>query len=77
MKTIAISEFKSRALQVVSQVVKTKKPVVVTKRGEPVAEVVPFCGTDDKPIPGKLAQTLVFEKDIVSPLGESVWNACR
>lgn len=77
MKTIAIGEFKSRALQVVSQVAKRKEPVVVRRRGTPVAEVVPFSGTEDAPTPGKLAQTLVFEKDIVSPLGESIWNACR
>jgi len=77
MKTITVSEFKTHALQVVGQVAKTGKPVIVTKRGEPLAEVVPYAGTDDAPMPGKLAETLVFEKDIVSPLGESIWNACR
>ncbi len=77
MKTMAISEFKARALQVVGRVARTKESVIVTKRGKPVAEVVPFRGTDDTPIPDKLAATLVFEKDIVSPIGESIWNVCR
>jgi hypothetical protein len=29
------------------------------------------------PKPGKLANYLVFEKDIVSPLGEEMWDACK
>jgi len=77
MKTMAISEFKAHALQVIGDVARTKEPVVVTKRGEPLAEVVPFRGPDETPVPGKLAETLVFEKDIVSPIGESTWSACK
>jgi len=32
---------------------------------------------DRKPASGKLSEALVFEKDIVSPLGEDVWDACK
>ena len=77
MKTMSISEFKAHALQVLGRVAKTKEPVVVTKRGEPLAEVVPLRGCDEAPAPGKLSETLVFEKDIVSPIGESIWSACK
>jgi len=77
MKTMAISEFKARALQVLDNVSKTKESVVVTRRGRPLAEVVPFRGAKDKPAPGKLAPTLVFEKDILSPLGVSDWSVCK
>ena len=77
MKTMAISEFKARALRVVGQVARTKEPVVITKRGFPVAELVPFRGPDKRPVPGTLAHTLVFEGDIVSPLGEEIWNASK
>ncbi len=77
MKTMAISEFKARALQVLDKVAKTKESVVVTRRGRPLAEVVPFRGAKDKPAPGKLAETLVFEKDILSPIGQSDWSACK
>ena len=77
MKTMAVSEFKAHALKVLGQVAKTKEPVVVTKRGKPLAEVVPFRNSDEAPVPGKLAETLVFEKDIVSPIGESEWSACK
>jgi len=74
MKTMTVTDFKAHALQVVEQVFETREPVVVTKRGRPVAELVPF--TSKKPAGGKLAETLVFEHDIVSPLGEDIWNAC-
>jgi prevent-host-death family protein len=74
---MAISEFKAHALRVLGQVAKTKEPVVVTRRGKPIAEVVAFSGRDEKAKPGKLSKTLVFEKDIVSPVGESIWSACK
>jgi prevent-host-death family protein len=72
---MSISEFKAHALQVLGQVAKTKEPVLVTKRGKPLAEVVPFRAPGKKPVPGTLAEALVFEKDIVSSIGESEWNA--
>ena len=75
MKTLAITDFKAHALQILGQVAKTKESVVVTKRGKPLAEVIPFSTT--KPAPGKLSDALVFEDNIVSPLGEEVWNACK
>ena len=75
MRALAITDFKAHALQVLGQVAKTREPVVVTKRGKPLAEVIPF--TPDVPRPGKLAEALVFEKDVVSPLGEDMWDACK
>lgn len=75
MKTMAITEFKMHALQVIGEVAETREPVIVTKRGKPLAEIVPFAEKD--PRPGKLAEALVFEGDIMSPLGEEIWNAGR
>ena len=70
-----ITEFKMHALQVIAEVTETREPVLVTKRGKPLAEIVPFA--EKKPFPGQLAEALVFEHDIVSPLGEDLWNVCR
>ena len=77
MKTMAISKFKAYALKILDQVAKTQESIVITKRGKPLAEVVPFRKSDKNPVPCKLADTLVFEKDIVSPLGEDMWDACK
>lgn len=75
MKTLAITDFKAHALQILGQVAETKEHVVVTKRGKPLAEVVPF--STSKPAPGRLSEALVFEKDIISPIGEDIWDACK
>ena len=40
-ETISISKFKATCLAVLERVRQTGKPVVVTKHGKPVAEVVP------------------------------------
>ena len=77
MKSMAISEFKTHSLQVLGRVARTKETVVVTKRGIPLVEVIPFRHSDESPVPGKLSEMLVFEKDIVSPLDKSIWSACK
>jgi prevent-host-death family protein len=75
MKAFSVTDFKAHALQILGQVAKTRESIIVTKRGKPLAEVIPF--STRKPISGKLSEALVFEKDIVSPLGEEMWDACK
>jgi prevent-host-death family protein len=77
MKTMAISEFKTYALKVLNDVAKSQEAVVITKRGKPLAQVVPYRKSVMKPTPGKLADVFVFEKDIITPLGEGLWEACQ
>jgi len=40
-KTIPASEFKAKCLALLDEVAQTKETLVVTKRGKPVAHVVP------------------------------------
>ena len=77
MKTMAISQFKALALKIIDEVAKTKQGVVITKRGKPLAQVIPFQSPTDKNEPGTLSDTLLFEKDIVTPLGEDLWEAAQ
>lgn len=77
MKTMTISAFKARALRTVAEVASTREAIVITKRGKPLAEVVPYRPPARKAVPGQLAKYLVFEKDIVSPLGKDMWEAAR
>jgi len=77
MKTIGASEFATHALTIIAEVAATRESVVVTKRGKPLVRVTPFEGPPEDHAPGKLAHTLVFEKDIVSPLGDEDWDSCR
>ena len=41
MEEIAISKFKATCLAVMERVRRTRQPVLVTRFGEPVAEIVP------------------------------------
>ena len=75
MKTMAGTEFKAHALRVLDGVAKRRESVIVTKRGKPVAEIIPYA--EPKPQAGSLADTLVSEGDIISPLGADLWDAAR
>jgi prevent-host-death family protein len=77
MKSIQISEFKAHALRILDTISKTKESVVITRRGKPLAEVIPYMSNADSAKPGRLASALIFEKDIVSPLDEGIWESCR
>ena len=76
MKTMPISQFKSHALRIISQIAENHEPMIITKRGKPLARILPYEETPSSPKPGRLAHTLVFEEDIISPLGEDIWEAC-
>jgi prevent-host-death family protein len=77
MKTMTVTEFKAHALSSISNVCESQEPLVVTKRGHPIVEVVPYRETEAKAVPGKLAHMLAFENDIVTPLGAGSWEAAR
>ncbi len=77
MRTMGVSEFKAHALRILDQVAKTKEIIVITKRGKPLAQIMPYRDSTSNHVPGKLSDTLVFENDIVSPLGEEIWDACK
>ena len=77
MKTMGISQFKSHALKILDQVAKKHEIIVITKRGKPLAKIIPYQNSISNHKPGKLADALVFENDIVSPLGEEMWDSCK
>ncbi len=79
MEEIAISKFKATCLAVLENVRKTGKTVLVTRFGEPVAEVVPpHASKKPKRWVGSLAGTGQINGDIVSPAGEEDdWEALR
>jgi prevent-host-death family protein len=77
MKTMGISQFKSHALKILDQVAKTQEIIIITKRGKPLAQITPYRTSGITPKPGRLSDALVFEKDVISPLGEEMWDACK
>lgn len=79
MDTMAISHFKATCLSVLERVRKTGHAVLVTKRGEPIAQVLP----PPPPEPaeasrfGCMGNALEIVGDIIQPLPEDDWEALR
>lgn len=77
MEEIAISKFKATCLAVMERVRKTRKPILVTRFGKPVAEIVP---PSPEPRPkrclGDMQGTARIVGDIISPaVDEEDWEA--
>jgi len=77
MKSMGAGEFKARCLRVMDQVRATRQPVVITKRGRPVAKLVPVDRRGDD-IFGCLKGVFQIVGDIESPVvPPEEWEANR
>ncbi len=71
---ISAAEFKAKCLKLMDEIARTRKPIVITKRGKPVAKLVPAEPAPRKPLFGCMAGTVTFEGDILAPL-DVEWGA--
>ena len=74
METLSVSQFKTTCLSVLDQVNKQKKKILITKRGKPIAEIIPVEGLRQE-IP--LKETVTFIGDILSPVAAEEWEVLR
>lgn len=77
MQTLSVSEFKAKALGLVEHIAQTGEPLIVTKRGKAIVKVIPFSENAEGNVPGKLKGSVLEEVDIISPIGEDIWNAAQ
>lgn len=71
MKSIAAGKFKDVCLKTLDDVAKTKTSIVITKRGRPVATLVPYATPARR---GSLAGSILEE--VGDPFGTNVkWDA--
>lgn len=75
MKTLSAAVFKATCLDVLDTVAKTGRGVVVTKRGKPVARVVPLVNRPEQ-IVGAMRGTVEIHGDIISPV-KVRWEALK
>ena len=68
---VPAGQFKAQCLALLDEVAATGRPLVVTKRGRPVAEVVPV--EPPKSLAGSV-KILVSEDELIAPLDEP-WDA--
>ncbi len=76
MKTIKASEFKAKCLALMDEVAATGEPVVITKNGEPVSQLVPYRQAPLTSLFGLHGDAIRIDGDIVSPLALD-WAADR
>ena len=67
MKTIAAGKFKAQCLALLDEVAREHETILVTKRGKPVARVVPV-SEEMADLRGRLKGSVLREKDIISPV---------
>ena len=78
METIKASDFKARCLAILDRVRATGEPVLITKRGRPVAELAPVRQTESEYPQTQLKGTVTVLGDVVGPVvPEEVWEALR
>ena len=73
MRTIKASEFKAKCLKLMDEVAATGEPVLITKNGVPVAELVP-ARRKPKSIFGSMKGSVTYMGDIISPI-DVIWDA--
>ena len=77
MKKIAAGEFKARCLTLMEEVRATREPLVITKRGKPVAKLVPADKTSREFL-GRLKGVIRIAGDIESPVeAPEAWESLR
>ncbi len=70
---ISAAAFKAECLKLMDQVERTGEPVIITKHGRPVAQLVPIPAGDSS-LFGYMKDTLTVRGDVVSPVGVP-WEA--
>jgi prevent-host-death family protein len=76
VQEVPAGEFKARCLKLMDEVRKTRRPLLITKRGKPVAKLVPVEDEEEAPLFGRLKGTVTIHGDIISPIKQD-WHAER
>jgi prevent-host-death family protein len=75
MKSMGAGAFKAKCLAVMDEVQARKETVIITKRGKPVAKLVPIDGDGDG-IFGFFKSKVKIKGDVVSPiLSRKEWGS--
>lgn len=78
MRTIPAGEFKQRCLRLLDEVDTSGEPIVITKRGRPVAELTPVSSERHADWAGSMRDRIEIHGDIVAPAADpDEWEALR
>jgi prevent-host-death family protein len=67
IRQVPAAEFKANCLRLMDEVARQRRPIIITKRGKPVAKLVPV---EEKPIDlfGRMVGTIRICGNIVDPI---------
>jgi prevent-host-death family protein len=72
--TIPAGEFKAKCLKLLDEVAANRQPLIITKRGKPVAQLIPVAA--ERNIVGAMRGSVLWEGDIISPI-DVEWEAMK
>ena len=72
-RTVQAGKFKAECLRLMDEVEETMEPIVITKHGKPVAQLVPIPGPEKK-LFGWMEGTVRIKGDVIAPVNEE-WDA--
>jgi prevent-host-death family protein len=72
-KCVSAAQFKANCLRLMDEVAQQRRPITITKRGKPIAKLVPV---DEEPIDlfGYMAGTAKICGDIIGPIEDAGWT---
>ena len=70
---VAAAEFKANCLRLMDEVAQQRRPIIITKRGKPVAKLVPLekVAID---LFGRMAGSIKICGDIINPIEDAGWT---
>ena len=75
VQTVKASEFKAKRLALIDEVARTGEAIVITKNGQPVADLVPH-RPPKRSARGILKDSLFITGDIISPV-DVEWDVLK
>lgn len=73
MQLVTAAEFKAKCLKLIEQVATTHEELIITKRGIPMAKMIPL-NRSQNPF-GALKNTVIIKNDIVSASTHEKWDS--
>jgi prevent-host-death family protein len=77
MKRVLISEFKAKCIAVLREAQRTGEPVLITRRGRPIARIEPFAEGQPRRRLGALRGRMRIKGDIVRVDTTQDWETPR
>jgi antitoxin (DNA-binding transcriptional repressor) of toxin-antitoxin stability system len=76
MQTCNVTHFKNHALVILTQIAESGEALTVSRHGKPLALISPIRAAPRVQL-GKLQGTVKINGDIVGPIGDDDWSACK